>query len=331
MSDTDEGGFWRYLARPLVIAAILFQVGCSTRMSSRSKNLEQLIIKITNQSSDTRQGTLGIEGQVTGVNSSLFFQAMSSIYPSHEEILADTALNLIRNGGPTSELSSCIIELAEVYMDQMKFEKAQPLYEKAIELQNKAFEEEHGYLMDLPEVAIISRTLSSVYKEQGKFDDAKSALNRAVAIMRKYHTSDNQFIAPYKVDMARLMVEQGNLKKAETIYLRELDIIDNSYGPNHPYTARVHGFLAELYALQGRYSEAEPLINETLAIQEETYGPEHHFLTSTWLTLARIYHGTGKYEKAQELFDKSLSVIGKIGTKGMILKVEKDIASIQGK
>jgi len=165
------------------------------------------------------------------------------------------------------------------------------------------------YGKDHPYVAYTLRILSSIYEGQGKYRQARPVLDRAMTIMNSYHLPDDQIMAPFYVDIAKLLAAQGHFAQAEGYYEQALALINKSYGANHLYTAGVLGGMASMYALQGEYTKAEELINQTLAAQEKVYGPEHHLLVPTWLTMARIYQEKKDYIQAEKLLQKALAVV----------------------
>jgi len=154
-----------------------------------------------------------------------------------------------------SELTSCLIDWAWVYKSRMQFAKAEQVCKRGLELQKIVYYENHPY------VAYTLRTLSSIYQGQGRYKEAGDSLNQAMAIMLENHPADDQVIAPFTVDIAKLLVAQGNFEEAKACYLSALDSINKSYGPDHLYTAGVNGYLAKLYVLQGKYRQAKSLIN----------------------------------------------------------------------
>jgi tetratricopeptide (TPR) repeat protein len=90
-------------------------------------------------------------------------------------------------------------------------------------------------------------------------------------MMQKSHLDDDPALAPFKVDMARLLAETGKFDEAEALYLQALDIIIKSYGPDHLYTSSVRSSLQELYTIQERYEEAQALVEKTNTAQEKPY------------------------------------------------------------
>jgi len=241
-------------------------------------------------------------------------RCMARVYVSCGEYtkalpLAQRALDLAEtNEVSDSELSSCLIELAWVCKALRQFDQAQQVCERGLKLQKEVYDENHPY------VAYTLRILSSIYQGQGDYQKARDSLDQAMAIMLKNHSADDQVMAPFKVDIAKLLVAQGNLAEAEVYYLNALDLINKSYGPNHLYTAGVNGDLAKLYVLQGKYDKAEPLITQTLAVQEKVYGPNHHLMAPTLLTMARIQQAKGDYVKTETLYNQASATLEKTST-----------------
>lgn len=218
--------------------------------------------------------------------------------------LAERAVTLAKaKSASDPELCSCLIDLAYLYKHQGKLDDAEKTCELGLELQEKLYYKNHPY------VAYTLRILSDIYQGRGKYRQAGDVLEKAMAIMLTSHLPGDRALAPFQVDIAKLLAAQGNLADAEAYYMRALDSINNNYGPNHLYTARVIGSIAKLYTLQKRYTEAQSLINRALVVQEKTYGQNHHFLASTWLTIAMIRQAKKNYTEAEQLLQNALIVV----------------------
>ncbi len=162
-----------------------------------------------------------------------------------------------------------------------------------------------------PYVADTLRILSEICRGQGRYEEAERSLERAIAIIRSVRPEDGQEVAPFKVDMARLLTARGDYANAESYFKDAISVIDKSFGPEHLYTAKVRCSMATLYSLQGRNAEAETLISRALPIYEKVHGPDHHFLIPLWLVKARVNQTNGRTAEAQTLLDKSLRVARK--------------------
>jgi tetratricopeptide (TPR) repeat protein len=210
------------------------------------------------------------------------------------------ALHLAKqNNASDSELSACMLDLAYLYKNQGRLEEAERICRTGLELQEKAYGQSHPY------VAYTLRILSEIYRNQARYQEAAESLQRAITIMRGFSLEDDQELAPFKVDMARLLTAQGDYMKAEAYFKEVIKVIENSYGPDHLYTTRVFCSIAALYVHQQRYAEAEELISRLLPIQERVYGPNHHFLVPVFMKLEEIW-------LIQRCFSKNLWVRSRV-------------------
>ncbi len=271
----------------------------------------------------------GKSGPVRKHPSSRTLRSMARMYMAYGEYtkaqpLAEKALTLAkRKGASDSELAMCFIDLAILYSNQGKLVDAEKMCESGLHLQKKVLYKNHPY------VAYTWRTLSSIYQEQGRYHQAKSALDKAMAIMLDSHSADDKAMAPFFVDIAKLLVAQGEFEQAESYYQRAMVLINNSYGPDHLYTANVLGSIAKLYTLQERYAEAEKLINRAIATQEKIYGPDHHLIAPSWLTKAKVCQVKGDYAQAERLIKKALVAVEKTGNAAAFAKLERSAEEIR--
>jgi len=233
------------------------------------------------------------------------------------------ALHLAKEtDAPDSELSACMLDLAYLYKNRGRWLQAERACRSGLGLQEKAYSQSHPY------VAYTLRILSEIYRNQARYREAADTLERAITIVRGFSLEDDQELAPFKVDMARLLMAQGDYVKAEAYFKEVIKIIENSYGPNHLYTTRVLCSMAALYVHQKRFSEAKELMSRLLPIQERVYGPNHHFLVPAWLVQASIYKAEGNLVNTKMLLEKSLTAVENLTNSGRV--IECDILSRMG-
>jgi len=221
-----------------------------------------------------------------------------------------------------SEVSACMLDLAYLYKNQGRLAEAETTCLSGLELQEKAYSQSHPY------VAYTLRILSEIYSRQARYQEAVDTLERAITIVRGYSLEDDQELAPFKVDMARLLTAQGDYVKAESYFTEAIASIENNYGPNHLYTTRVLSSMAALYVQQQRFAEAEELISRVLPIQERIYGPDHNFLVPVWLVQSSICEAEGDLVNTKMLLEKSLGSVENIAGSGHA--VECDVLSRLG-
>lgn len=221
-----------------------------------------------------------------------------------------------------SEMSACMLDLAYLYKNQGRLAEAETTCLSGLELQEKAYSQSHPY------VAYTLRILSEIYRMQSRYSEAAETLERALTIVRGYSLEDDQELAPFKVDMARLLAARGDYVKAESYFTEAMASIEKNYGPEHLYTTKVLCSIASLYILQQRYAEAEELVSRALPVQQRIYGPDHYFLVPAWLVKSSIYEAQGDLVNAKALLEKSLNSLENITGSGRT--VECDVLSRLG-
>lgn len=234
--------------------------------------------------------------------------------------LLERALNLAKKTNTAdSEMCACVIDLAYLYKNQGNMAEAETMCLLGLEMQQKVNGRNHPY------VAYTLRILSEIYGRQARYDEAVGTLEQALTIMRGFTLEEDQDLAPFKVDMARLLAARGDYEKAESYYKNAIASIEKNFGADHLYTAKVYSSMASLYVQRGRYAEAEELISKALPIQERVHGPNHHLLIPVWLVKSRIYEAKGDLLNAKVFLEKSLGAVENQADSGHV--VEFDVLS----
>ncbi|MHC4143291.1 MAG: tetratricopeptide repeat protein [Planctomycetota bacterium] len=229
----------------------------------------------------------------------------------------ESAIDLAkRTDAPDSEMCACVLDLAYLHKNRGKLAEALKMCLLGLELQEKVHSPNHPY------VAYTLRILSQIYREQARYREAVSSLDRALTIMRGAGSEQSRDVAPFKVDMARLLVIQGDFTRAESYFASAMAVIEKSYGPDHLYTTKVLTSMAKLYVLQGRYAQAEELMSRAIPVQEGVYGSNHHFLVPARLVMSRIYQAKGDLADAKALLEESLGAAKKHGDSGFLLEAD---------
>jgi len=101
--------------------------------------------------------------------------------------LLKKALHLAeQTNAPDTEVCACVIDLAYLYKEQGKLADAETMCQLGLELQQKVYHEDHPY------VAYTLRILSEIYRGQGRYPEASSALERALDIVRRVSRGSEQ-------------------------------------------------------------------------------------------------------------------------------------------
>lgn len=135
-------------------------------------------------------------------------------------------------------------------------------------------------------------------RKKGKYDEAVTLTERAMAIREKVLGPDHLEVADSLHALASLYDDQSDYVKAEPLNLRALAIREKALGPEHPDLAKSLYNLAWIYSVRQDYTKAELFYRRALAIQENAFGPNHPEVATTLNDLALLYFEKGDYDQS---------------------------------
>ena len=121
--------------------------------------------------------------------------------------------------------------LASSTNTQGKYEEAEPLYRRALDIREKALGKDH------PSTAISLNNLAALYRRAGEVREAEPLYKRALDIREKALGKDHPPPPPASTTWRRSSDTQGKYAEAEPLYKRALDICEKALGKDHPDTA----------------------------------------------------------------------------------------------
>ena len=149
-----------------------------------------------------------------------------------------------------------------------------------------------------PRLADTLNNLAGLYCDQGRYADAESLLERALAIWEGARGGDHLEVATILTNLAAVYLDQGRYGKCEAPLRRVLEIRKGALGSEHLDVAQSLADLANLYHTQGRYAEAETRYKEALAIREKVLGRDHLCVATTLEVYAALLGRAGRDSEA---------------------------------
>jgi len=224
------------------------------------------------------------------------------LYAEAEEMF-QAALREADNFGPLDpRLAASLNNLASLYLLQGKYSQAEPIFLRALEIQEKILSPNH------PEIAAILNNLGELYNAQGKYDRAEELFQQALEIREKTLGPDRQEVSTSLKNLAQLYYTKGKYSTAEKLYQRSLSIQVKALGAENPVVAETLNELAKLHAAQGNYGLADTTYKRALALQENAYGVEHPKLAETLNNIGRFYMELGRYTRAEPFLKRALDM-----------------------
>ncbi len=192
--------------------------------------------------------------------------------------------------------------LAYVYDEMGRYEKALPLYQQALQIRKEVFGERHqNYAASL-------NNLAYVYDMIGSYKKALPLFQQALQIRKDVFGEKNLAYAGSLNNLAALYDEMGNYEKALPLYQQALQIYKEVLGEINASYATALNNLAALYDEMGNYEKALPLFQQALQIRKEVLGEKHSEYAVSLISVASAYNAIGNYEKALPLFQQALQI-----------------------
>ena len=106
-----------------------------------------------------------------------------------------------------------LTNLGELFAEQGKYEEAEPLYNRSLEIYEKAL----GADSEHPAVAEALLGLGNLYRDQQRFSDAEPLYERALSILSRTLESDHSDLVELREDYAVLLLATGRDVEAEAL------------------------------------------------------------------------------------------------------------------
>jgi tetratricopeptide (TPR) repeat protein len=190
--------------------------------------------------------------------------------------------------------------LGNLYADQGKLDKAEEMYERALEGKEKALGHDHTSTLDTV------NNLGNLYVNQGKLDKAEEMYERALEGCEKALGRDHTSTLNIVNNLGILYANQGKLDEAEEMYKRALEGKEKALGRDHTSTLNIVNNLGILYANQGKLDKAEEMYERALEGYEKALGHNHTSTLHTVNNLGSLYVDQGKLDKAEEMYERAL-------------------------
>jgi tetratricopeptide (TPR) repeat protein len=200
------------------------------------------------------------------------------------------------------DVANSLNRLARLYYDQGRYSDAEPLFIRALTINEQQFGASH------PNTANSLNNLAQLYKSIGRYSDAEPLYLFALAVREQQLGTNHPDTAGSLNNLASLYYSIGRYSDAEPLFVRALAIREQQLGTNHPDTAGSLNNLAGLYESMGRYRDAEPLHIRALSIREQQLGANHPDTAISLNNLAGLYYSIGRYSDAEPLYLCALAI-----------------------
>jgi tetratricopeptide (TPR) repeat protein len=141
------------------------------------------------------------------------------------------------------------VHLGSVYAGQQKWDEAEKLFLKAIEIRERIGDK------DSNEITYALSNLGLIYAEQKKYDKAEEILRRAITIREKTESPD---LAVALLNLGKVYAEQKKLTEAQVVYEKAFELFLLAEDGNIAGIVRVVSNLSLIYEETNNYKKLEP-------------------------------------------------------------------------
>jgi serine/threonine protein kinase len=185
------------------------------------------------------------------------------------------------------ELAGLLSNLTTIYADQHRWQLAEPLHRRALELRRRVLGDRH------PQTAMSLNNFGwMLYRgAEGKpaqLAEAEQLLREALSTNEKILGPEHPDLALNLCNLGLLETDAGRLAEAEPLLLRALEIREKALPADHRNIGHSLFALGRLRARQGRPAEARPLLERALAILEKSPSPFYPTADDARDELARL-------------------------------------------
>ncbi|HEV1285265.1 MAG TPA: tetratricopeptide repeat protein [Bryobacteraceae bacterium] len=164
-----------------------------------------------------------------------------------------------------------------------------PALEKAIELFEQAYGEEH-----VETAGVLSET-GVLYRAAGRHEDAQRCLRRALRIHEREHGANSQEAVRDLHNLAGSHEEAGDIESAASLYERALELKDRIVGGDQEELAEMQFGVAGLYIDWGNYSRARELLTMCIGTFKRKKGAR---LAVAYELMAHVEEYSGRFRDA---------------------------------
>ena len=213
-----------------------------------------------------------------------------------------------RAGSPPAIEIKLLTSYGDVYMAQGKPAEAQPQYERALAINDKALgPTDHRF------AGTILNNLGIAQQQQGGFAESVKTYQRALALDIAVLGPDHPQLAMVLVNIGVGMASQGDYDGGRPYDLRALAILEKALGPEHPSVGAALDNIGAGYLSQGRYDEARPYQLRAIKIFEAADAVTNPDLAGALANLGIAYLAQENYVEARRAAARSLAIYEKVG------------------
>ncbi|MBD3233424.1 MAG: CHAT domain-containing protein [candidate division Zixibacteria bacterium] len=150
--------------------------------------------------------------------------------------------------------------------------------------------------------------LAALYRNQGRFMQAKELYNHALLIIEKQPADEQTYIAACLSNLASVHRNLGEFNQAESLYTRALEIVSNDPKAKSLDRVSIINNLGSIAKTLSDYQRAELYYREALEFCEKEMGNKRQLIALIYSNLGEVLYYENKYDDAEKSFLRALSI-----------------------
>ncbi|CAF1154693.1 unnamed protein product [Adineta steineri] len=187
--------------------------------------------------------------------------------------------------------------LGSVLYDMGQFKKAEDIYQHILDQSN-----------DKKDKAYIYYQLGLIKDSQGKYEEALSTHEKALAIRQQSLPPNHPDLAKSHNNIGNVHYSMGNYLEALSSHKKALEIRQQSLPPNHPDLATSYNNIGLVHDIMGNYLEALLSHKKALEIRQHSLPPHHPDLAMSYNNIGLVHDNMGNYSEALSYYEKDLEI-----------------------
>ena len=201
----------------------------------------------------------------------------------------------------SEEGASSLAILAAALQNQRKFDEAESVHLRALEIQRRL-------LKDNPAVAGTLSNLGLLLMVRGKLPEAETVLLEVLDLQRKRVGSEHHAVALCLSHLGALKRRQGKMEEAESLHRQAVAMARKFLPGEHKDVLDSLELLADLLNRRGKFAEAETMYRELLGLLRKAPVKQGPAITHVLERIAGLFEKQGKLDEAETAYREALEV-----------------------
>ena len=213
----------------------------------------------------------------------------------HQNILGDFHPNLIEDYN----------NLADCYLEQKAYLKAQTILEKSLELVSRAFGKTSQHALEQ------MNRMAMVSYHARKYPNAITKCNEAIDMLKGLYPDNHPSYMPFYQSLVLIHKTLKDYNLATDYSLKALKVAEFTHGTESKNTLMLLTDISDLYKLSNKPKEAINYAERSIKILESDKNSDKLSLAEKLSDLAALYEATGNKSKADVLYKRSRDIYTK--------------------